>query len=100
MSGGAQRRSLRRLAAVTLAVVSLWLAGSATLAVHADTAHAQPEVPTEPAPDERRTGPDPAGRPDPPTAQRVIDTAVWVWLVGCMLVAGVLLVRYVRRLDP
>lgn len=100
MSGGVRRRAARRLVALALVLVGLSIAGwTALSAAHVDAAGAQPEVPTEPAQDEPRTGPDPTGRPEPPMSQRVVDTAVWLWLVGCMLVAAVVVVRYVRRLD-
>jgi hypothetical protein len=43
-----------------------------------------------------RTMPDPTGRPVPPTAQRVLDSAVWFWLLGVVVAAGVW-VWYRRR---
>jgi hypothetical protein len=40
-----------------------------------------------------RTGPDPTGQPVPDRGQRIIDSAVWLWLLGCLAVAAVLVAR-------
>lgn len=37
----------------------------------------------------RRTGPDPSGQAVPDTGQRVLDSAIWLWLLACLVAAGV-----------
>jgi hypothetical protein len=34
-----------------------------------------------------RDGPDPTGREIPPRSQRIIDSAVWLWLLACTALA-------------
>lgn len=45
------------------------------------------------ADDESRTGPDPTGHEFPPRSQRIIDSAVWLWLLACVSVAVVAVTR-------
>jgi hypothetical protein len=46
-------------------------------------------------------GPEPTGREVPPMGQRVIDTAVWVWiLVVVAVAAGWVVVRWRHSGDP
>ncbi|MCC5951291.1 MAG: hypothetical protein JJU45_04265 [Acidimicrobiia bacterium] len=66
-----------------------WLAGAVlaiamvvAATVGAGAAAQQEPVPADEAPTTSvRTGPDPTGRSVPPTQQRVIDSAIWVWLL-------------------
>lgn len=90
--------------AVRVELVGIAQAAEADPAVLATPSQSpQGESPTSSAATEaERRGPDPSGQPVPDRSQRIIDSAVWVWLIACLVVAAALVVRTWRRvpLDP
>lgn len=112
MTPGAPRRRRRRARTCCLVVVLglLAVAGPGALVASARPALAQeadrppgepclPGVTTLP-PGQAPNGPSPVGRCEPTTARRALDTAVWVFTLGCLVgvaALGVVLVRRDRR---
>jgi len=98
--------AVRRLLTATLLAVSLAVPAAGPVGaapsqpdpLGADPASTTTAAPSSDAPlpsgpgasvESTRTGPDPTGRPVPTTSQRAVDSAIWLWLVGLLVVAAI-----------
>ena len=89
-------------AAGPVATASLALTAAPAVAQEADRPPGEPCLPgvTTLPPGQAPNGPSPVGRCEPTTARRALDTAVWVFTLGCLVgvaALGVVLVRRDRR---